>query len=280
MIFVPGGLFWMGANRSGTDCPNTKDTGASDDELPCHEVNVPGFLVDKFEVTVSDYNSYWKAKGSKICGDPGTEPTCQPSNVLSYCNWGEGWKEKHPVNCVTWFQMDGYCKWKCSGCRLCTESEWEKAARGKDGRLYPWGDDDPLTAQSELGGPAGNFADETAKKEHSEWKIISGYDDGYADTAPVGEFPKGASPYGVMDMAGNVWEWVLDCYHQKYDLGGGKKAPDDGSEWKGDGCTDGSGRVVRGGGFYDGSYVLRASFRYGGVPGLHYLVGARCCRSP
>jgi len=169
------------------------------DEGPMQEWTVGGFLLDKLEVSNGDYFRYVKATGSN-------SPT----------HW-KGWKPPadladHPVTYVSWYDARDYCAWR--GKRLPTEFEWEKAARGDEGLKFPWGDIfDPSVAntpQSEIG-----------------------------HTTPVGNFPNGASPYGLLDMAGNVWEWT-DSWYQPYP-GNERDNPNYGHVY----------RIVRGGSWFD-----------------------------
>lgn len=144
-------------------------------------------------VTVAQYK--------KCTTDGGcTEPDSGP-----FCNWNAKGRDNHPINCVDWYQATQYCEW--AGKRLPREAEWEKAARGTDGRKYPWGDDEFAEALKRRA----NIADEDARSAlgcDGIPLVAAGYHDGFVTTAPVGFFPDGASPYGARDMAGNVMEWV------------------------------------------------------------------------
>jgi formylglycine-generating enzyme required for sulfatase activity len=153
MVFVPAGNFLFGENRL--------------------ENVTAAFYIDQFPVTNLDYKKFTDATGH-------TEPQHWRKGV-----WPEG-KDNHPVVNVTWEDADAYAKW--AGKRLPTEIEWEKAARGTDGRLWPWGDKFNIS-------------------------FCNTSDCGLLDTSPVGQYsPDGDSPYGVVDMAGNVWEWVGGKY--------------------------------------------------------------------
>ena len=125
--------------------------------------------------------------------------------------------EDSPVVGVSWYEAEAFANWQSneSGMelRLPTEAEWEKAARGTDGRIFPWGNDwDPTRV---------NYCDSNCDQS---WKDAAG-DDGYAFTAPVGSYPDGVSPYGALDMAGNVWEWTADRYDDGYYADGPDRNP-------------------------------------------------------
>jgi formylglycine-generating enzyme required for sulfatase activity len=189
--------------------------------------------VDRTEVTVEAYGA---------CVASGR---CEEADIEEGCTRGVAGKQQHPVNCVDWEQARAYCEW--AGKRLPTEAEWEYAARGTDGRTYPWGNAAPDT-QLNWGGGA----------------------DAWEETAPVGSFPADASPYGVLDLAGNVMEWVADWFGE-YPAGEAENPT---------GPSSGEERAFRGGGWYtsdDG--LVRAASRSGVDPTFRVLgVGFRCAR--
>ena len=181
MVLVPSGEFIMGSNFPA-------------DEGPIHQVYLDAFYMDIYEVTNLLYY---------LCVDAGrcTPPQKTSSNSLaSY--YGNSQYDNYPVIYVDWNQAQAYCEWR--GGSLPTEAQWEKASRGTDGRTYPWGD--------EFAGNRVNFCDKNCLAEWAEWRS----DDGYAGTAPVGSYESGKSPYGIYDLAGNVWEWVADWYSDTY----------------------------------------------------------------
>ncbi len=233
MCYVPAGEFIMGS-EDGTD-----------NEKPQRRVYLDAYWMYKHEVTVAQYR--------RFCTETGREMPDPPK-------WG--WEDDHPIVNVTWDDAKAYSDW--AGVSLPTEAQWEKAARGTDGREYVWGDKWPPPPG------VGNFADETTKRANPSFSIISGYDDGYAVTSPVGSFPAGASPYGCLDMAGNVWEWCSDWYDSDYYAKAPNRNPENRQASR---C-----RVLRVGSWYDGSSTfLRAAFRLCTPPGDRgVLIGFRC----
>jgi iron(II)-dependent oxidoreductase len=217
-------------------CIEAVDDECEANEKPGREVEVAAFSIARGEVTVAEFR---RCVESGACTEPDTG---------GFCNWGEADREAHPINCVDWSQATAYCRW--TGRRLPTEAEWEKAARGKDGRKYPWGNEGFGKA-----GPVANIADETLKRELPDWTVADGYVDGHHGTAPMGYYARGLSPYGVGDMIGNVEEWTADAHE---DL-----------TW--------NVRSVRGGSWKSGPWDARASVRYGIVSAArHETLGFRC----
>jgi formylglycine-generating enzyme required for sulfatase activity len=162
---------------------------------------------------------------------------------------------------MKWKRAQLYCQW--AGGQLPTEAQWEKAARGTDGRTYPWGD--------EFDGTLLNYCDASCPFGQSD----PDYDDGYELSAPVGSYPGRASPYGALDMAGNVWEYVVDSYDNTYYAQSPAENPPGPEHLKGEH------RVVRGGSWYTGRTGMRSANRYHSEPGERYaLLGFRCLVVP
>jgi eukaryotic-like serine/threonine-protein kinase len=241
-ILIPAGTFQMGC-----DANNPAENGCSANwqarELPLHSVYLDGYYIDKYEVTNARY---------KACVDAGG--CTAPQNVNSYTRtpyYGNATYANYPAINVDWHQANAFCAW--AGKRLPTEAEWEKAARGpSDTRKYPWGNADATCSLANYWGQSGGCV---------------------GDTSEVGSYPAGASPYGVMDMAGNVWEWVNDWYKKDYYSDSPGSNPS--------GPATGDYRVLRGGSWdlFDG--FIRSANRLDDRPGYWSVRdGFRCVRSP
>lgn len=213
MIFIPSGSFVMGNNML------KKDITRSMSSVPEHSVNLHGYWISKYPVTRGQFRSFVNATSYVTdCERPGHEgPYVYIKNQSGFAPTpGYNWKnafdqipqvsidDTHPVTCVSWNDAIAYCNWLKTetglNFSLPTEAEWEYAARGSDGRVYPWGNEIP-------NGTLANYADESFNRVFPNTRqsvVHTGVDDGYPATSPVGAFPKGASPFGVMDLAGNV----------------------------------------------------------------------------
>jgi formylglycine-generating enzyme required for sulfatase activity len=218
MFFIPSGEFTMGS-----DAPDAGPT-----ERPLTRVTLSKFYMSRYLVTNADFEQY----------DPGHARKRAP---------GAG--DRHPVVYVSHLEAVKYCVWLSTRerkkYRLPSEAEWEFAARGNDGRKYPWGN-------HEHRGDLANFADRNTVFAWSDRDI----DDGYPESSPVGAFPFGASPFGIEDLAGNVWEWCLDFF-EPY-RGVAKVNPH--------GPTSGAKRVMRGGSWKSRFASLRSTTRNSNVP--------------
>lgn len=198
MAVVPGAEFVMG-----------NDDGAQNGDAR-HSVRLSGYCMDVGEVTVDDYVAC--AKANK-CNPPASTQRWNGmtendrANSREFCNFGHDDRLDHPMNCVDWFDANSFCAWK--GKRLPTEAEWEYAAVGGDGRSYPWGNDAPDGGRANA---CGQECSSIRPEERHNVTPLFEEDDGAAITAPVGSYPDGASPFGVLDMAGNVREWTADWY--------------------------------------------------------------------
>ena len=256
-LFVPAGRFWMG-------CNDASDPACSADELPQHRVVVDAFAIQRTEVTADAYRACVEGGGCSV-------PTTAAG---PYGTYGVPEKSDHPVTPVTWYQARDFCAWLDAPSdrpwRLCAEAEWEKAARGSCAVYCDRADDDACCRAAM---PVWPWGDEAAT---CELAIMDdgGNGCGTGVTWPVASRPDVPSAYGVLDLAGNVWEWVQDCWHPDYE-----DAPADGSAWEGASCGPG-GRVIRGGSFGLSASELRASERFFISPDVAYdYYGFRCCRS-
>ncbi len=219
MAYIPEGNFTMGAGKREAD------------EGPSHKVYVANFYIDRYEVSYQKYQKFLTATGRR-------QPDFWNDNDLN--------KPNLPVVGVSWEDAKAYCKWDAK--RLPSEAEWEKAARGTDGRKYPWGNTNDSTRTNAAG-----------KK------------DGFQFTAPVNSFASGASPFGAINMAGNVWEWCADWYAEDYYANSPSKSPT--------GQRNGELRVIRGGSWEDAPDNLRTTNRHAARPNnTAYNVGFRCAK--
>jgi formylglycine-generating enzyme required for sulfatase activity len=216
MRLVPAGDFIMG-----------RDKGL-DQEKPAHTVTLDDFYMDVYEVTQARYK---ECVNSGVCSEPKDVP-----NIDSFYQ-----EPDHPMTNVDWYQSQTYCEWR--GARLPTEAEWEKAARGTDGRTYPWGEEIDST-----------YAD---------------YGDAVGGTSAVGAYEKNISPYGMYDMAGNVWEWTSEPL-----------VPYPGNQGPQNYYRE-SERALRGGTWYHGEpAILNTTFRYASFPeDEEHYIGFRCAVS-
>lgn len=236
MSLVPAGEFQMGCD------PAVSEGSCRENEFPLHGVFVDDFYMDKYEVTNAEYGS---------CVDAGacSEPAADSSRTVeSY--YGNQEYDDYPVVWVTWKDASDYCSWV--GKRLPTEAEWEKAARGScDTRDFAWGTQDPSCLLANIDG---------SDKDCVE------------DTSPVGSLPEGASPYGLMDMNGNVWEWVSDWYQEDYY----EHSPADNPA----GPAVGTDRVIRGGSWRYPAELIRNGVRMQAQPDVPMFdFGFRCALS-
>jgi len=229
VIKIPAGKFIMGSPQG----------IGSRDEHPSHIVQLDGFAIDRFEVT---NGRYAECVAAGYCTPPASS-----SSVLRKSYYNNYDFTDYPVIEVNWYQATEFCNW--AGGRLPTEAEWEMAARGyaPDRRIYPWGDEKPDCGKANFGGIEGCVG----------------------DTDIVGRRVEGQSPFGVFDMAGNVWEWVSDWYDSKYYEASPPKNPE-GPQW-------GIYKVLRGGCYDEGPESIRVSCRANSFPTTQEVnIGFRC----
>jgi formylglycine-generating enzyme required for sulfatase activity len=236
MVEIPAGAFTMGSDSG----PN--------DERPAHSVTLPRFFIDRLPVTNAQFAEFLNAKGRMSAR---REVYYQDDDSDARIHQKAGrWaadpgSEKHPVLEVSWIGARDYCSW--AGKRLPTEAEWEKAARGTDRRRYPWGNDLPDRNRAQ-------------------------FNAGWTGTTNAGSFPKGASPYGVLDLAGNAWEWVSSAYRPyPYSASDGRENLEPGPV-----------RSTRGGGQDSPAEEITTTQRGRNLSrepgGGHHNIGFRCAR--
>ena len=233
---VPAGEFEMGA----------EDEQAGADEKPKHKVHLDTFLIGKYEVTNAQYHAFVKATGHRL-----PENCCDPKyNIWRGDALADGIAELPVIN-VSWDDAAAFCNW--AGGRLPTEAEWEKAARGTDGRIFPWGAEPPS-------GNRANYSFDPI----SIW-------DGPASLAKKDQYEYGRSPYGAYEMAGNVWEWVQDWYDENYYKQSPAKNPV--------GPLTGEARVMRGASWRNTADMLRSANRNKhGHTERRVYIGFRCAK--
>ncbi len=255
MVDVPAGTLRMGAEDG------------EPAERPVHVVAMSAFSIDRLETTNADFGEFVSA----------TAHVTDAERAGVGWHWDGAWREvrgadwrhphgpgstinrlaRHPVVQVSWRDAQDYCAWR--GKRLPSEAEWERAARGTGDRVYPWGDAPP--------------------REGARYRASYGSDrcchadrgDGYLFTAPVGTFPLGRSPFGVEDLAGNVWEWVEDSFDEMFYARSPAADPVNRSP---------AGRkIIRGGGWGNDPRGLRSTLRHANPPDIGLsMVGIRCAR--
>lgn len=235
MVLVPAGPFLMGSDDRG---PN---------ERPAHTVTLDDFYIDMYEATNASFAEFLNVMGNQFEGNAHwievNDPDLRVHEVNGSWQVDKGF-ENYPMNEVTWYGARAYCQWR--GAHLPAEAEWEKAARGTDGRTFPWGED----ISCELANYAG---------------CVHG-------AVPVDSYPDGVSPYGVYNMAGNVMEWVADWYDREYYA----RSPSDNPT----GPESGDFKIFRGGSWINAAGNVRTTYRFAKLQVLTYVAnGFRCARN-
>jgi len=228
MRLVPAGTFIMGSEYGNAD------------EKPVRQVRLDDYYIDTYEVTNALYEA---CVIEGVCTPPYANNSIVQANYF-----GNSLYDRYPVIKVNWYQAKTYCEWR--GARLPTEAEWEKAARGTDGRTYPWGE--------KIDCSYANY-----------WGMNNGC---IGDTTEVGSYESGISPYGLYDMVGNVWEWIADWYSDTFYLYSPFENPV--------GPSVGQNKILRGGSWNRDDFNVRASIRSQFDPNNAHNYGIRCARFP
>ncbi len=244
MVEIHAGVFTMGV-----DIENEKEWGDVDEE-PLHEVYLSKYYIDRYEVTAAQFADFLNKNPGKIERYIDLKPAVTIEKVDGKLQPRKG-LENYPANRVSWYGADAYCREQ--GKRLPTEAEWEQAAKGPDGRIFPWGDEAPDNTRV------------TYKRKFNEL--------GFKAMEPVDSMEKGRSPYGLHHMAGNVWEWVADWYDEG-DYSDTRVRDPQGPE-------EGTTKVLRGGNWYYRAYYLRTTYRFNEKPDAFKIwQGFRCAKTP
>jgi formylglycine-generating enzyme required for sulfatase activity len=243
MVQVPEGEFTMGFVIE-----NDESWGDVDEE-PVHKVFLDTFWIDAYEASAEEFSEFLNAnlEDATRFFEPGPAVTIvfeegkyRPREGL----------ENYPANRISWYGASSYCNWK--GKRLPTEAEWEKAARGTDERIFPWGNEFPTNERV------------TFRRKFSEYKFKA--------MEKVDALPLGKSPYGAHHMAGNVWEWVADWYSGDYYSTSPERNPQ--------GPDEGDSKVLRGGNWYYKAYYMRTTYRFNDPPEIFKVwQGVRCAKT-
>jgi formylglycine-generating enzyme required for sulfatase activity len=242
MVLIPEGVFTMGYNID-----NTNEWGDTDEE-PVHKVFLKSYYIDRLEVSASQFSNFLNnhPKKAPLYFQTGLGVTIEKVDNL-YSPRAE--LNNYPANRVSWYGADAYCRWVNK--RLPTEAEWEKSARGIDGRIFPWGNEFPTNDRV------------TFRRKFN--KI------GFKALELVNSMPDGRSPYGVHHMAGNAWEWVSDWYEDIYYEISPFANPK--------GPSFGVSKVLRGGSWYYKAYYMRTTYRFNEKPGVFKnWQGFRCAK--
>lgn len=253
IVAIPAGALLMGSE------------GGEPAERPVRRVRVSAFSIDRFEVTNAEFAAFvtatgirtdaersgvgwhWEGRWREVRGADWRHPHGPGSSIDGL--------ERHPVVQVSWNDATRYCRWR--GARLPTEAEWERAARGAAKHAYPWGAEPPRDGRRHR---ASYGSDECCRADAG---------DGHLFTAPVGSFPDGRSPFGVEDMAGNVWEWVEDWFDPTFYARSAAVDPVN--------RTPTGRKVIRGGGWGNDPWGLRSTLRHANPPDIGLsMVGIRC----
>ena len=242
IVLIPDGVFTMGYNID-----NKKEWGDTDEE-PVHKVFLKSYYIDRYEVSASQFSNFLNQhqKQSSLYFQPGLGVTIEKIDSQFRPRAG---LVNYPVNRASWFGADAYCRWVNK--RLPTEAEWEKASRGTDSRVFPWGDEFPTNERVTF---------------RRKFNLL-----GFNALEKIDSMPAGRSPYGIHHMAGNVWEWVNDWYGDIYyedSPYANPKGPDSGTS-----------KVLRGGNWYYKAYYMRTTYRFNDKPdAFKNWQGFRCAK--